>query len=166
MKTNRSVVPPKKNRGGRPRKFKEASHAITITLPDRVLKIVDAIGPDRARALARAVDHLNSTTLNDEPLVKVLEVAKGVGIIVVAPSVELRRIRRLRLIEVAPARYILTMLDGLSPSDLEITLADLLSDEPPQDDRERLLLTQLHQHLRHLRQSALISRAEILFVSL
>lgn len=166
MKTHRAIAPSKKNRGGRPRKFKEASYPITITLPERVINIVDAIGPDRARALARAVDHLSEATPHNEPLVKVVEVAKGVGIIVVAPSVMLRKIRGLRLIEVAPARYLMTLLDGLTPVELEIAVADLLSDGLQNDDRERQLLTALHQYLRRLRQSAQISRAEMLFVSL
>ena len=166
MKTKAPSFPVAHRRGGRPRKFKEASHPITITLPDRVLKIVDAIGPDRARALARAVDHLQGTSPVNHELVTVIEVAKGIGILVVAPSVALRKIKRRRLVEVAPARYLLTLLDGLSPSELEIAVADILAEGSLRDEREHRLFTELYQHLRRLRQSAQISRAEMLFVAL
>lgn len=156
---------PKKQRG-RPRKFDESSHPITITLPDRVLRFVDAMGPDRARALVRAVDHLQASTPHDGPLVKVVEVASEVGIIVVAPSATLRKIHGLRLVEVAPARYLLTLLHGFSPADLEIALSDILRLDAPVHERERELLVQLLDHLRHLRKADRMTRAEMLYVAL
>lgn len=164
MKTQLSFVRHERNLGGRPRKFKEASRPITITLPDRVLNTLDALGPDRARAIVRAVDHLQPGLQTEKPLVEVVEVAKGVGIIVVGPSARLRKIPKLRLIEVAPARYLLTLLHGLSPADLEITLSDLLDDDGLIEDRERQLITDLHQRLRQLRRYAKVTRAEMLFV--
>ena len=164
MKTQLSFVRRERNLGGRPRKFKEASRPITITLPDRILNTLDAVGPDRARAIVRAVDHLQPGLQTADPLVEVVEVAKGVGIIVVGPSARLRKIPKLRLIEVAPARYLLTMLHGLSPADLEIALSDLMDDDGTMDERERQLITDLHQHLRQLRRYAKMTRAEMLFV--
>jgi len=127
---------------------------------------VDGIGPDRARALARAVDYMQGTSPADDALVSVIGVAKGIGVLVVAPSVALRKIKRLRLVEVAPARYLLTLLDGLSPAELEIAVADALAEGLLGDEREHRLFTQLYQHLRRLRQFAQISRAEMLFVAL
>lgn len=79
-------------------------------------------GPDRARALVRAVDQVHSKQKNGPP-VEVLTVAKGVGIGVVGPSVRLRKIAKLRLVEVGSSRYLLTLLGGLVPSDLEVILA-------------------------------------------
>lgn len=164
MKTQLAFVRRERNLGGRPRKFKEASRPITITLPDRILNTLDALGPDRARAIVRSVDHLQPELKSDSPLVEVVEVAKGVGIIVVGPSARLRKIPKLRLIEVAPARYLLTLLHGLSPADLEIALSDILDDDGAIEERERHLLTELHQRLRQLRRFSKMTRAEMLFV--
>ncbi len=166
MKTKRTPVAPTPHAGGRPRKFKEPSHPITITLPERILSLLDAVGPDRARALVRAVDQVYSKQNNNRPPVEVLTVAKGVGILAVGPSVRLRKISKLRLVEVGPSRYLLTLLGGLVPSDLEVILADILHDEPHLDPTERTLITGLHQHLRNLRRAERVTRAELLFVTI
>ena len=47
-----------KNRGGRPAKFAEPSRPITVTLPERVLNLLAAVDPDRAKAITRLVDAL------------------------------------------------------------------------------------------------------------
>jgi len=154
-----------RNVGGRPRKFKEASRPITITLPDRVLHTLDALGPDRARAIVRAVDHLHPPERALHPSVEVVEVAKGTGVILVGPTARLRKIPKLRLLEVAPSRYLITLLGGLTPADLEVCLSDILHDERITNPQERDLIESLHQHLRHLRRGQKVTRAEMLFVS-
>ena len=166
MNTKSASSAPRRNPGGRPRKFKETSHPITITLPDRMLNLLDAAGPDRARALAGAVDHVYGGPQREHPSVEVLEVAKGVGIIVVGPSIRLRKIPKLRLVEVGPFRYLLTLLGGLVAADLEVILADILHEEERLDPGERSLIAALHQQLRNLRRNEQVSRAEILFVSI
>ena len=166
MKTKQPTEAANPHAGGRPRKFKEPSHPITITLPERILNLLDAAGPDRARALVRAVDQVHSKQKNGRPPVEVLTVAKGVGILVVGPSVRLRKIAKLRLVEVGSSRYLLTLLGGLVPSDLEVILADILHDEPKLDPGERALIAGLHQHLRNLRRSERVTRAELLFVTI
>jgi hypothetical protein len=166
MKTKSAASRHLRNPGGRPRKFKEPSHPITITLPDRMLNLLDAAGPDRARALARAVDQMYGGPQRTRPSVEVLEVAKGVGIIVVGPSIRLRKIPKLRLVEVGPFRYLLTLLGGLVAADLEVILADILHEEERLDPGERDLIAALHQQLRNLRRNEQVSRAEILFVSI
>ena len=155
-----------RNRGGRPRKFREPSRPITITLPDRILHLLDALGPDRARAIVRAVDQQHPAWPASATPVETVEVAKGLGIIVVTPSARLRRIKGLRLIEVAPQRYLLALLEGLTANGLEVLLADILDEEPKLEARERDLIAQLHAHLRQLRRSEKVSRAEILFVAI
>ncbi len=154
-----------RNRGGRPRKFRESSRPITITLPDRILHLLDALGPDRARAIVRAVDQQHPAWPAGTTPVGTVEVAKGLGIIVVTPSVRLRRIKGLRLIEVAPQRYLLALLEGLTVNGLEVQLADILDEETSLDARERDLIARLYAHLRQLRRTAKVSRAEILFVA-
>lgn len=165
MKTSLQIRTVPRNTGGRPRKFKEPSRPITITLPDRTLNTLDALGPDRARAIVRAVDHLHPPALAARPSVEVVEVAKGTGIILVGPTARLRKISKLRLLEVGPSRYLLTLLGGLTPSDLEVVLSDILHEEKLSTPQERELIENLHAHLRQLRRGQKVTRAEMLFVN-
>ena len=165
MKTKLALTTRTRNAGGRTRKFTEASRPITITLPDRVLHTLDALGPDRARAIVRAVDHLHPGHQPEQPPVELVEVAKDISIIVVGPSARLRKIPNLRLIEVAPSRYLLTLMSGLTTTELEITLADILEDDGLIHAYERKIIAELHKHLRHLRRAGLVTRAEMLFVA-
>lgn len=155
-----------RNLGGRPRKFMEASRPITITLPDRILHTLDALGPDRARAIVRAVDQLQPPSRKPPPpAVEVVEVAKGTGIILVGPTARVRKISGVRLLEVVPQRYLLTLLGGFTPSDLEVCLSDILHDEPTLHEQDRELITSLHAHLRQFRRGQKVTRAEMLFVN-
>ena len=85
------------------------------------------------------------------------------GIIVVGPSKALSHISFLHLVEVAPVRYLLALDSGYDFNNLEIALTDVLDDVPLADRRERELMTQLLQHIKRLRKSETMSRAEIIF---
>lgn len=155
-----------KHPGGRPRKFNEPSHPVTVTLPERTLVQLAHIDRDRARAIARAVDMALPHHVPPERLVEVAEVAPGVGMLVVPPSKYLKKIKLLRLIEVAPSRFLLTITTGTSLSDLEIALVDIIEDLPPTEERERAMLTELHGMFRKLRRGDQMTKAEVLFVAI
>ena len=155
-----------KHPGGRPRKFAEASRPITVTLPERTLRQLAAIAHDRARALVRVTDMALPDAVPGEELVDVIEVARGLGIILVGPSRRLRELPLVRLVEVAPSRYLLTIPTGTSISQVEVALSDVLEDIPEHERQERDLLMTLHHHLRRLRRADQVSKAEILFVTL
>lgn len=153
-----------KNRGGRPKKFHEASRPITVTLPDRTLARLHAIDRDRARAIVKAVDAAGGAEGGPSNSVEVVEVEKGVGIILVGPSLSLRRIPGLRLVEVAPMRYLVSLPTGMAVDSLEIAILDLIENLQPEEEGERAPLNHLRDLIRHLRRAQHVSKAEILFV--
>src|SRR5262245_21906986 len=94
---------------GRPPKFSESRRPVTVTLPESTLARLTAINPDRARAIVKAVGTAVAVSGKHQKQVEVVEVSPGVGIILVGPSRYLKRIKWLRLVEVAPMRYLLTI---------------------------------------------------------
>jgi hypothetical protein len=97
--------------------------------------------------------------------VEVVEVARGTGLIVVESSETLRRLPWLKLVKIAPRRFIITIDSGLSIETLEVRIADLIEDLPEEDHSERDLLKQLLDRIRTLRRSRNLSKAELLFVA-
>ena len=153
----------RKKSGGRPRKFSEPSRPITLTLPERTLRELRHINPDPGHAIVKLMSWALQNGGEEKPLVEIVKTSTDMGIIVVGPSKTLSHIRFLHLVEVAPARYLLALDSGYDFKNLEIALTDLLDDVPLADKRERELMTQLLQHIKRLRRSETMSRAEILF---
>jgi hypothetical protein len=152
------------NRGGRPPKFREPRRPVTMTLPERTLKLLDAVDRDRARAIVRVTDAALSADPAENPLVNVVEVLPGLGIILVGPSQTLTKISWLRLVELAPTRYLLSIPTGTPVELLEVALHDLFEVVPPHDVRERTMIEQLGALMRTLRRVGGISKGEMLFV--
>src|SRR5689334_14772375 len=92
---------------GRPHKFREPCRPITITLPESTLARLEKIDPDRGKAIVKAVSALVPADHDDGVLPELVEAAPGVSVILVGPSRCLRQIEWLRMIEVAPLRYLL-----------------------------------------------------------
>lgn len=156
----------KKHPGGRPRKFREPSHPVTVTLPERTLEQLASIDHDRARAIVRATDLATPDRVPPHKLVDVVEVASGTALLIVPPSRYLKKIRRLRLVEVAPSRFLLTIPSGTPLAELEVAINDLLDDLPPNEAREREMMKELLAQFRRLRRADLMSKAEILLVTI
>ena len=156
-----------KHPGGRPPKFTESRRPITITLPERTLKLLETIDKDRAKAIVKSVDAISFTGEN-HPLVEVLEVAPGLGMIFIAPCPSLCSVNFLKLIEITPARYLISITTGTPTDSLELGIQDLL-DELPQNadkEREREILSQLLKIVKSIRKNHKITKSEILFVNL
>lgn len=152
--------------GGRPPKFDEPSRPITITLPESTLRGLQRIDPDRGRAIVRLTqDALREQTAN-QPLVEILEMAPNTGLIVVGPSLTLKRIPFLHLVEVSPTRFLIALDAGNDYRALELAVQDLLEELPASEDHERDLLHELVKMAKKLRQSARVSMAEVLLVKL
>jgi hypothetical protein len=59
-----------------------------VTLPERTLRLLAAVDQDRARAVVKVTDAaLAPTDTPESRVVDVVEVMRGVGIILVGPSV-------------------------------------------------------------------------------
>ena len=144
-----SGQPSAKSRGGRPPKFRGPRRPVTVTLPERTLTLLDAVHRDRARAIVRVTDALAADT-PESWLVDVVEVLPGLGIILVGPSRLLPNISWLRLIELTPTRYLLSIPSGTPVESLEVALQDLLEASTPDDVRERTILERLGGLVRML----------------
>jgi len=153
-----------KNPGGRPPKFNEISRPVTVTLPERVLHMLTAVNPDRARAITKLADTMLAGARTPFKLVDLVEVAPGKSVILVAHSAYLARIPWLRLIEIAPARHLLSLLPGTPIEKLEVAISDLLEVVAENEPDEREILEVLRHNIRAPRRDQKINKEEILVV--
>jgi hypothetical protein len=154
----------KRHAGGRPKKFSENSRPVTVTLPERTLALLAAVSPDRAKAIVKVTDRVLGEGGSSRPSVELVEVAPGKAAILVAHSRHLESIPWLRLVEVAPARHLLSLVSGTPVEKLEVALGDLLEALPEAEPKERELLEALRSSIRAPRRSQKIVKEEILFV--
>src|SRR5262245_10216148 len=164
MPTNKRLPRLPKQKGGRPPKFQEPRRPITVTLPENILGHLASIDKDRARAIVKATRVAMSLDEKRTRQVEVVEVAHGIGIILVGPSQLLKKIEGLRLVEVAPLRFLLTVASGTSIDSLELSIVDLLDTARSLDEPEHSMLNDLRHLIRKLRRGAAVSKAEMLFV--
>lgn len=150
--------------GGRPPKFSEPRRPITVTLPERTLRQLESVSSDRARAIVRVTD----LCVEGAPIpgrgVEILPVAPGLGIILTGPCPPLLRIPHLRTIEIAPDRFLLTVVPGTPIEAIEVGLADLIGNFQGSEDSERAMAEDLLRILQARRRDKTIWKAEILFV--
>jgi hypothetical protein len=151
--------------GGRPPKFKEPSGPVTVTLPKRTLDQLRSIDDDRAIAIVKAVDAAVGSGRGHALQIEVIEVAAGAGVVVIPANRSLHTIPWLKTIEVAPGRYLLTIVSGTSIEKLEIALLDLIENARKLAPDEVPMLDALQEKIRQLRRGEKISKAEILFVA-
>jgi hypothetical protein len=153
---------PKLQNKGRPPKFDEPRRPVTVTLPESTLSRIAALDADRARAIVKLTDAAMPVHAK-EKYVELVEVAPGLGLIIVGPSEHLRKIPWLRLVEVAPTRFLLTIPSGTPIDSLELAIGDLLDETTP-DEWEYPRLLKLRDLIRKLRRRGEISKGEMLFV--
>lgn len=138
---------------------------MTVTLPRRVLDLLNQFDPDRAVAIARLADQILSDKRPERALVEVVEMAPGIGLIVVRSSEVLRRLPWLKLIEIAPQRFLITVESGVPIETLEVGISDLIELLPSDETDERKMLEQLLGWIRDLRRARHLTKAELLLVS-
>ena len=151
-------------KSGRPPKFRGPRRPVTVTLPESTLARLSSIDLDRARAIVRVTDAVKPAAARQQSPVDLVEVSPGLAVIVVGPSPRLRKIKWLRLLEVAPLRFLLSIPTGTSIDSLELAVLELLEDPTLDDDSERSLLIQLKDLIRGLRHGGQLSKGEMLFV--
>jgi hypothetical protein len=151
--------------GGRPPKFCEPRHAVTMTLPVRILDQLAAIDPDRTRAVVKVTTAVMGNDPKRFKPVELVEMAPGESLIVVGPNKALKQIPWLKLIEIAPARFLLTVPVGTPIEALEVALRDLFNNPKLQNnERETTVLQELLNLIGHQRRTLKMSKAEILIV--
>ena len=149
---------------GRPPKFEGARRPVTVTLPESTLQQLAAIHPDRARAIVKSAALATRAGSGKAPPVEVVEASPGLAIIVVGPSSSLRKLGWLRLVEIAPSRFLLLLPTGTALEALEVEVDDLREHLAPKEIYERELLNDLHHILRQRRRQQDVSKAELLLL--
>ena len=149
---------------GRPPKFKEPRRPVTVTLPESTLARLAAIDADRARAIVKATNAAMPANAKGRKPVELVEVIPGLGIIIVGPSRYLQKIKWLRLIELAPTRFLLTIPPGTAVDSLELAIVDLLQSVKPHEEWETSVLEALRDAMRDVRRAGKLTKAELLFV--
>jgi len=153
------------NRLGRPPKFREPRHPITMTLPERILEQLAEIDPDRTCAVVKVTEAVVGTRKGHFKPVELVEMAPGKSLIVVGPSKALKKIPWLKLIEIAQTRYLLTIPSGTPIEALEVALGDLFHGaEFQKNEREITILKELLDLIGHQRRARRLSKAEILVI--
>jgi hypothetical protein len=155
----------KKHAGGRPPKYLEACQPVTVTLPKRTLRDLHSINPDRSKAIVKCVETVIGKDDRQFKPVELIEIIPGKAIIVVGQSSSLQKVEWLRLVEIAPFRYLLVLPSGTAVEVLEVTIQDLLRNLDPNND-ENILLKELLDIISHQRRGRSITKAELLFVDI
>lgn len=155
-----------KSVGGRPPKFKEVCRPITVTLPERILNELERVGPDRALALVKCVEATIGASDGEKRPVELIEVLPGKALIVVNSNRSLSRIEWLRLVEIAPARYLLVLPPGMPIERLEVEMRDLMESLDSGDTEEHLILEELQKMLIQQRRQKTLSKGELLLVDM
>jgi hypothetical protein len=151
---------------GRPPKFPGPSRVVTMTLPESTLADLEAIDPDRARAVVRATEIATTELGNDEGKVDILAVNKDVAVITMPHSQLLTEIRGLNLIEIIPSRYLVLLEPGLPLAELELSILDAIEELPEAEARDRAILCQFLEFLRSFRRSDRAKTGELILVAL
>jgi hypothetical protein len=154
----------KKTNSGRPPKFNEESSPITVTLPRRILKKLERVDLDRAKAIVKCVENVTDLAGLPKERVYIARVTDDTGLIVVPSSKSLRSIPWLQLIEITPDRYLLAVPTGTSIESLEIAIMDLIERLPDDEIAEKTLLTDLRHRISYHRRGEEFTKGEILFV--
>lgn len=156
----------KRKRTGRRPKFQGPRRPVTLTLPESTIARLAAIDPDRARAIVKATDAMMPPDAKQQKPVELVEFTPGLGVILVGSSRYLQKIKWLRLVEVAPRRFLLTIPSGTAVDSLEVAIIDLLEKLEPNEEWEKSILEQLRDLMRTLRLGGKLAKAELLFIGM
>ena len=120
-------------RRGRPRKFTAPSRAVTLTLPEHVLKALAALDPDLSRAIVRLAQPL----LAGRPHAPAELASFGRhSVIVVIPSRSLEKRTGVELLHMPDGRALISFAQPMTIASLELLIEDALEDKSlPRADR-------------------------------
>lgn len=156
----------KRPTSGRRPKFAEPRRPITVTLPERTLRRLGEVDPDRARAIVRLAEHACSSRGSSADELEVVEISPGFGIILVRPLASLGRVELLQLVQVAPDRCLLTIPSGTPVESLEMVILDAMEELPPGEEAERPILEKLRRLLTQQRRKKTLLKREFLLIGI
>jgi hypothetical protein len=149
---------------GRNPKFSEPSRPVTVTLPLSVLQQLEKVHLDRGKAIVKCVAMAAATSLKDKP-VEIVKISDSSGMIVIGPCRCLETIPWLRLVEISPNRFLISILPETSVTELEVAILDLIEHDLASDD-EKPLLEELRQYISRHRRKEAVTKREILLIDL
>ena len=150
--------------GGRPAKFNEPSHPVTVTLPERILNRLAEIDVDRAKAIVKAVEATSSRGEGQRGSIDRLDLGGNASLLTVSENRFLRAIPWLRMIEIAPGRNLLSLSPGASIEKLEVAIVDILDAHSDATPDERRALQLLLERLRTPRRRQKVHTEDILVI--
>lgn len=134
-------------RRGRPRKFSRPSRAVTLTLPEEVIKALMTVDPD----LSRAVVHVTQPELAKSPHPPAELTAFGRhAVIIVNPSRTLERLTGVMLVPLPDGRALISFDEPRTIADLELQIQDLLED-PQVEAADKAIFERVSAILRDAR---------------
>lgn len=151
---------------GRPPKFAEPSSTLTLTLPDRILRDLENLDSDRAKAIVKCVEAVTADQVQSAKGYEVFPVSSEQGLMILGPNSALQAIPWLQLIEIAPGRFLISVPSGTPIAELEVALLDLADSLPADQAQEKSILLEFRQQLAESRRQEQASAREILLVGL
>ena len=151
---------------GRPPKFDEPSNSITITLPLRILRQLEEINSDRAKAIVKCVEIAAEMNENATSEFGLIPISEDSGVLIIGPCPSLESIPYVQLVEISPFRYLISVPSGTPISTLELSIMDLIESLPAESTNEKNTLVELRRFLSyHRRENQVISR-EVFLIGL
>ena len=132
---------------GRPRKFREPSQRVTLTLPSRLVDLLRADDPDLSRAICK---ELEPHAAPRKVIVDVMRVGRRESLIIVNPAL-LPTLRDCSFIRLAADRAFIALKPPGTLADLALAVADRLEDADVTRE-QRAALRVLRRALRTWRQ--------------
>jgi hypothetical protein len=135
---------------GRPRKFGRPSRAVTVTLPEDVLKRLGVLNADLGRAIVTLVERKGIRVRTIEPA----EIASygNHAVIVVTPVNALKRIAGVQLVPIGNGRAMISLERTHSIPEFELGLGDALAQDDV-SELERQTLGAIADILKQTRRS-------------
>src|SRR5215471_12234861 len=136
---------------GRPPKYGRPSRAVTITLPEDVVRRLQTIDPDLGRAVVSVVERRTPASPRRTRSAE-LSTFGSRAVILVMPLKSIKRLPGVQLVPVANGRALISLDAPESVAELELYVRDALA-RPDVDDGERRPLEELAAILSDARQS-------------
>jgi hypothetical protein len=139
---------------GRPPKFGRPAQAVTITLPDDVVRALRTVDPDLSRAIVRLAEK-SGTALVPRPPVELTHYGHS-AVIVVASGKAIGRLAGVELVPLPDGRALISLDSKTGVAEFEVLVRDAL-DMGGVPASERVVLEALGDILRAARRSRKVS---------
>ncbi len=116
-----------KPKRGRPRKFRTPSRAVTLTLPEDVLRVLGGIDHDLSRAIVRVMQP--EMAKQPHPAAELATFGRR-AVIVVNPTRTLETRTGILLVPLPDGRALISFDESMTTSALELLIEDALEAEP------------------------------------